>query len=485
MTTSGLLAALIAGSLFTFNVGPNVQPLHSQAPPAWVMEVSADSFEAHTAWWALFNDPVLNACVEQAFQKNADLEIALARVEQARAALGTSRSFQAPTLDVQGSTSRGRVVGPQGGAPRPTESDANLLVGSLSYEADLFGRLRKGTEASRADWEASRAARDGVRLVLAGQVARTYFTLRSINEQLHVAKAMLAANNASLEVLKQRYQLGMDSEMNYQRFRSQTATVAVQVKQLEDQLVQVELALLVLLGYNPVDLSALRASENIVALDKEPILPKIPTGLPAEMLNRRPDLRGGRERYIAAVARVGQANAARYPSLSLNALLGAASGPLQDLFSGPTGWSLTGQVLAPIFDAGRRKSQMQRAEAVAWEARVAYEQQVRVAFQETLGALSSQANLKDQGVQLEDRVESQKRAFILVEDLYRLGRVGQFELLDAQRQLLQAQLELVANKRDQLNASVNLCLSLGGGWDVVVSNDLQLLPVKGRYKPIK
>ena len=485
MTTSGLLAALIAGSLFTFNVGPNVQPLHSQTPPAWVMEVSADSLQAHTAWWTLFEDPVLNACVEQSFQKNADLEMALARVEQARAALGTSRSLQSPTLDLQGSSSRGRVVGPQGGAPRPTESDANLLVGSLSYEADLFGRMRKGTEASHADWKASQAARDGVRLVLAGQVARTYFTLRSVNEQLHIAKAMLAANNSSLEVLKQRYQLGMDSEMNYQRFRAQTATVAVQVKQLEDQLVQVELALLVLLGYNPVDLTAVSGQHKAVALGKGPTLPQIPMGLPSEIINRRPDLRGGKERYVAAVARVGQANAARYPSLSLNALLGAASGPLQDLFSGPTGWSLTGQVLAPIFDAGRRKSQMQRAEAVAWEARVAYEQQARVAFQETLGALSNQEKLADQRDQLQERLRSQERAYVLVDDLYRLGRVGQLELLDAQRQLLQAQLDLVANKRDQLNTSVNLCLSLGGGWDVIVSDDLQLLPVKGRYKPVK
>lgn len=483
MTTSGLLAALIAGSFFSANVGPEAISLDVQTPPAIVAAASAeptDSLLPESAWWTLFEDPILDACVEQAFSRNSNLEMALARVEQARAFLGETKSYQSPTLDAQASTSRGRVVGPSNGLPSDTEQDANLLVGSVNYEADLFGRLKKGTAAARADWLATQAARDNVRLVLAADVSRSYFNLLCLDGQLRILKDTLRADRETLAILQTRYMLGKDNELNYQRFLAETASVEKMVWEYENALSQNETALLVLLGFDPLEM-VYAMSHDPVSLDVFPSLPEVPVGLPVEVLERRPDLMQARQEYASAVARVGKAEAERYPSLNLGGLIGAASGPLDDLFSGPTGWSLTGQLTAPIFDSGRRKSRVQQAEARAWEARANYEQMARVAFQEILDALVSREKLANQAGQLEIMMEAQSKAYALATEQFQWGKVGQLDVLEAHRQLLQVRLEQAGNYRDRLNSAVNLCLSLGGGWNVMGTDDLQKMPVTKRY----
>ena len=478
MTTSTLLAALIAGSLFRFNVGPDVPPLVTQMPPALEVSVSADLVRPELSWWTLYNDPILNACVEQAFKRNAGLDMAIARVEQARAALGESRSFQSPTLDAQGSTARGRVLGPVPGSQ--TEQEQNILMGSVNYEVDFFGRMKKATAAARADWLATQAARDSVRLILAGDVAKTYFGLRGADAQLRIAQKTLAARMQSLELQRELYTLGRDSELNYRRAQADTAQIAVQVKQFENHLARFEHALLVLLGYEPKEMVRLQGQAPL-SEDIAPQLPDVPIGLPSDLLVRRPDILQAEQQYLAAMARVGQANAARYPSFSLTGLFGAASNELGDLFSGPTGWSLTGQLLAPVFDAGRRKSRLEQAEARAWESRAFYEQTVRVAFQETLNALVNREKTNQSAQLLMVREEAQQRSYELATFLYDKGRVGQIDVLDAQRLLLQAQLDRESNHTAQLNAVVDVCLAIGGGWKARVSDDLELLPVKKRY----
>ena len=480
MTTSGLLAALIAGSFFTFNVGPNAASLDIETPPAIVATVSSDALLPESAWWTLFEDPTLNACIEGAFRRNAGLDMALARVEQARAVLGETKSHQSPTLDLQATTSRGRVVGPSIGLASETEQDANLLVGSINYEADLFGRLKKSTAASRADWLATQSARDNVRLVLAADVARSYFNLRCLDEQLGILRETLAADRETLAILQQRYTLGKDNELNLQRFLAETASVEKMVHEHENALSQNETALLVLLGSSPAEMVSLLGHEP-VSLDRFPKLPEVPVGLPAQVLDRRPDLMQAGHEYVAAIARIGAAEADRYPALSLGGLLGAASGPLDDLFSGPTGWSLTGQIVAPIFDAGRRKSRVQQAEAKAWEARANYEQTARVAFQEILDALVSREKLGYQAAQIEIMMDAQSQAYRLASEQFQWGKATQLDVLDAHRNLLQVRLDQAGNRRDQLNAAVNLCLSLGGGWQVMSPDDLQFMQMKKRY----
>ena len=480
MTTSGLLAALIAGSFFSVNVGPGVTSLDVRTPPAIERTVSADSLLPETAWWTLFDDPVLDACVERAFQRNADLDMALARVEQARAVLGETKSYQSPTLDLQASTARGRVVGPSNGVASDTERDANLLVGSVSYEADLFGRLKKGTAAARSDWLASQAARDNVRLVLAADVARSYFNLRCVDEQLVILRETLGADRETLAILKQRFDLGKDNELNYQRFLGETASVEKMVREHEMALSQNETALLVLLGADPVEMVSV-LEHGPISLDRSPTLPEVPVGLPAQVLNRRPDLMQAGHEYVAAVARIGKAEAERYPTLSLGGLLGNASGPLDELFSGPTGWNLAAQIVAPIFDAGRRKSRVQQAEAKAWEARANYEQTARTAFQEIIDALVSREKLGSQAEQIGIMMDAQSKTYALATQQFEGGKATQLDVLDAHRNLLQVRLDGAGNRRDQLNAAVNLCLSLGGGWNVLGTDDLQEKQKLKRY----
>ena len=483
MSTSGLLAALIAGSLFHFNVGPEVPSLDVRMPPALTAAAPAEPTEEmlpETAWWRLFEDPTLNACVDQAFRRNANLDMALARVEQARAALGETKSYQSPTLDAQATTSRGRVVGPSIGMPGETEQDANLLAASVSYEADLFGRLKKGTRAALADWLATQAARDNVRLVLAADVARTYFNLRCTNEQLIVLRQTLVEDKQTLAILHERYRMGKDDELNYQRFLAETASVEKMVREYENALSQNETALLVLLGFEPAEMAAAR-EHGPVSLDRFPKLPDLPSGLSPEILGRRPDILQAQMEYTAAIARVGKAEAERYPTLSLSGLFGAASGPLDDLFSGPSGWSLAAQITAPIFDAGRRKSRVEQAEAKAWEARANFEGTARTAFQEILDALVSREKLASQAEQLDIMMEANMRSYALASEQFEYGKIGQLDVLDAHRKLLQVRLDQAGNRRDRLNAAVNLCLSLGGGWNVMSPDDLQLMQFKKRY----
>lgn len=480
MTTSGLLAALIAGSLFSVSPVPDAASLDIATPPAIVQTVSADELLPETAWWTLFDDPILNACVEQAFRRNADLDMALARVEQARAVLRETKSAQYPTLDLNAGAGRGRVVMPGMGGDE-SESETSYVAGSINYEVDLFGRVRKGTAAALADWLATQSARDNVRLVLAADVARTYFNLICVNEQLGILRQTLRMDRETLSILHERFKYGKDSELYYQRFLAETASVEKQVKAYENMLAQNETAMLVLLGFNAGDMYP-ALHHRPVNVEVLPQLPEVPAGLPAEALNRRPDLMQARQQYVAAVARVGKADAERYPSLSLGFLLGSISGPVNDLFSGTTSWNLMGQLAAPIFDAGRRKSALQQAEAKAWEARANYEQTARVAFKEILNALVSRQKLAEQAEQLEIMRTAQSKTYMLATSQFEGGKIGQIDVLDAHRSLLQVELDNAGNRCDQLNAAVDLCLALGGGWNVVASDDLQSQPVKKRYR---
>lgn len=485
MTTSGLLAALIAGSLFSITPSPDAAPFDmtdTTTPPAIAAAVPEDTMLPETAWWTLFGDPILDACVITAFERNANLDMALARVEQTRAILGETGSYQSPTLDLQAQSARGRVVGPSIGLPSEAERNANVLVGSINYEADLFGRLRKSTAAARADWLATQSARDNVRLVLAFNVTKAYFNLRCTDEQLQILRETLTADQETLTILRDRYTYGKDSELNYQRFLAETASVERQIRAYENTLSQNETALLVLLGLNPKDMLFAR-NYTPVSVDVFPKLPSLPSGLSAEVLDRRPDLMQARLEYVAAVSRVGKAEADRYPTLSLNVLLGNASGPIDDLFkSSSTGWNILGQLTAPIFDAGRRKSRLQQAEAKAWETRANYEQTVRVALREIMDALTNREKLAAQADQLSIINNAQDKSYTLAINQFQAGKVGQLDVLDAHRNLLQVRLDQAVNKRDQLSAAAHLCMALGGGWDVLVDADLQLLPVKRRYR---
>ena len=462
MTTSGLLAALILGSFFHFDMGPAMTRPTTQVPPAWTAAVSGDLVTPQTAWWTLFREPVLDRCVEEAFRNNRDLEQALARVEQARAVLGETRGQQSPELDLKVNTARARVIEGANGSSSPTNT--NDVLGAVSYEADLWSKLRKATTAAKLQLLSSEAARDTVRLSLAGQVAKAYFSLRGQDQQLQIAQETLQTRKEALALRKLLYEKGRTSELDYRQDQSETAVAAVKVRQMENAVARSEHALLVLMGRNPQEQVANQVTRG-VSLDALPQPPEIPPGLPSQLLERRPDIRQSEQDYLAALAKIGEAKAAQFPTLSLTGLFGSASPELEDLFTGPTAWELAGKLLAPLVDGGKRKSRVKKAEAAARESLGIYDQTVRTAFQETLDALVGNTKAQEILTLQTEQEKAQSRAYELAKAKYEGGYASHLDLLDAQRQLFQVQLDLEGSRTDRLNAVVDLCLALGGGWD--------------------
>jgi len=471
MTTSLLLALLAVGSFFHIDLGPHSKPPATPVPLTWNVPLSGDLIRPDTAWWTLFREPVLDGCVREALVNNRDLESAIARVEQARAALGVARADQSPRLDGVASVSRSRVIS-TGGTPTgsDTEQDSNVLYGVASYEWDLWNKLKKASAAARADLLASEAARDTVKLALEGSVAKAYFNLRGADQQLQVARRTLAIRREALELRKLRYEHGLTSELEYRQDQAETASAEAAVRQYEQQVAQYEHALLVLMGRDPREMTEMKV-ERGVSLDILPPPPVIPAGLPSQLLERRPDIRQAQRQLEAAQARVGEAYADRFPSISLTGLFGAASLALEDLFSGPSGWGFGAAITAPLLDGGKRKSKQQQAEAQAWEALSNYDQTVRKAFRDTLDSLTGTEKTGQIFSALSDQERAQSRAYDLAKTRYEGGYSSYLDVLDAQRNLFQVQLNLEGSRRDRLNAAVDLCMALGGGWDVPLSGD--------------
>ena len=275
MTTSGLLAALILGSFFHLDMGPAMTKPVTDVPVSWSAPVSGDLITPRTAWWTLFREPVLDRCVEEAFRNNRNLEQALARVEQARAVLGETRSQQSPEVNLQVEAARARVIEGANGSSSPTNT--NDVLGAVSYEADLWSKLRKATTAAKLQLLSSEAARDTVRLSLAGQVAKAYFSLRGQDQQLQIAQETLQTRKEALALRKLLYEKGRTSELDYRQDQSETAVAAVKVRQMEN-------ALLVLMGRNPQEQVANQVTRG-VSLDALPQPPEIPPGLPSQLLS--------------------------------------------------------------------------------------------------------------------------------------------------------------------------------------------------------
>jgi multidrug efflux system outer membrane protein len=463
MTTSLLLALLAVGSFFHIDLGPHPKAPVTPVPLTWSVS-SEDLVRPDTAWWTLFREPVLDGCMREALTNNRDLESAIARVEQSRAALGVTRSDQSPKLDGVASTSRSRVLSPSGSyTGYETETDNNTLYGGASYEWDLWSKLKKATAASRADLLASEAARDSVKLTLEGDVAKAYFNLRGADQQLQISRKTLAARREALALRKLRYEHGYTSELEYRQDQAETAAAEVAVRQYEQQVAQYEHALLLLMGRDPKEMAEMKVQRG-VSLDAMPDPPAIPAGLPSQLLERRPDIRQARRELEAAQARVGEAYADRFPSISLTGLFGAASLALGDLFTGPSGWGFGGALTAPILDGGKRKSKQQEAEAKAREALSNYDQSIHKAFKDTLDSLTGTDKTGQIYSSLSNQERAQNRAFDLAKMRYEGGYSDYLDVLDAERTLFQVQLDREGARRDRYNAAVTLCLSLGGGW---------------------
>lgn len=459
-----VLALLMAGSLAgCATVGPDYQAVELDLPEAWPEHVllSDEDRRDWQQWWHQFNDPTLNGLVERAVADNLSVRLQAARIQEARARLGLSRAEQLPTVGAQAEASRDRQLGAGG---EPSTGNVFSIAGLLSYEIDLWGRLSREQEAAEAILQESVYTHDAVRLNVITDVVSTYFSLRSAQRQLATTRDTLESRQETYRLERVRYEGGETDELALRQAQAELESARVQIPTRVEQVRVLESALGSLVGWTPAELFAqMELGDSTL---EEIVLPtEVPAELPSDLLRRRPDLRAAEAGVMAATAGVGVAEAARLPTLNLNALLGTAASQVGDLFgAGTETWSLGASVAGPLLDFGRGKARTETAEALREQAELQYQATVNVAFREVRDALVVFETSGERVEATRQQMQAIRRALELAELRYREGYVGFIEVLDAQRTLLSAELALAEAVRDRLTATATLFKALGGGW---------------------
>ncbi|HKA42875.1 MAG TPA: efflux transporter outer membrane subunit [Burkholderiales bacterium] len=456
-----LSAVALLGFTSACVVGPNYQRPATEAPARYRFEDAAAQDTANTAWWGLFQDEQLNRLVEIALAENKNVLIAAARVEEFYGRYGVQRGQQFPQVALAaeaGSQRVSRVSTPPLPAPAEVTSDFYTVNLGISFELDLWGRLRRATEAARADLLAVEESRRTVILSLVSAVATAYVNLLNLDRQLDISQRTVATRAESVRIFDLRFKGGVVSEMELQQVRSEYETALATVPALEKQIGQQENDLSVVLGRNPGAIVRGRTLETLA-------LPAIPAGLPSELLERRPDIRQAEQQLIAANARIGVAKAAFYPSISLTGVLGTASAGLSNLFSGAARtWSYAAALNQPIFTGGTLMSQLLVSEAQQRQALYSYQQAIQTAFGDVDNSLLDQAKTREQVAAQRRQVDALVRYAQLARARYEGGYTSYIEVLDAERSLFQAQLQLAQAQAQLYFALINLYKALGGGW---------------------
>ena len=436
--------------------------------PAGWRDAPADGVQARdTRWWKVYGDPVLDRLIDEALAHNANVMLAIARVDEARAALSVTSADQRPQVNAAASRSRSRVSQrspvqlPPGVNPEFNNTRATVDV---SYEIDLWGRLRNATLAARADLLATEAARETVLITLTSDVAQGYFALRAFDGQLAATRRSIAARSEALGMQRKRFEVGDISEFDYRQLEADVAADRAQLPVLERQRAQQENAMAVLLGKSPRAIyeGALEAGSDP---EDRTVAIVVPAGLPSDLLLRRPDLVQAEQTLIAANARVAVARAAYFPTLSLTGYLGSESVALSDLFSGPAGiWQAALAAGQPIYAGGRIEAQVQAAGARERQALAQYQLAIQNAFRDVRDALVAQAKAREQLEAESERVTALRITLRFARLRYQNGMTGQLEVLDAERNLLAAEQNRIDALRAQRAAIADLFKALGGVW---------------------
>ena len=441
--------------------GPDYVKPTVSVPPAYRFSgAPAATLEpvAGPRWWSGFGDPRLDALVKEALANNRNLMIATARVDEFTAILAGTRSQGLPQVGYALSGSRARASEekiPSFVNPLSTTFSSIL---SASWEIDLWGRIRRETEAARANLLASEEARRGVTLTLIASVIGSYVTLLDLDEQLRVSEATLAGRKKSVDLFETRLKGGWISEFEMTQARADYESVASQQPPIRQAIAAQEHALSVLLGRNP---GPIARSSNLEALRS----PVVPAGLPSELLTRRPDILQAEQQLIASNALIGAARALFVPRISLTGLLGFASGSLSNLFSGPAHtWSFTGDVAGPIYTGGGLTAAVDQAEARRDQQFANYELVIQNAFRDVEDSLSDLRNSAELRDTSERRVATLERSVELAKERYENGYSDYLDVLDSERGLFNAQLQLASTRGDYDRALVNLYRALGGDW---------------------
>src|SRR6266850_6372140 len=414
-------------------------------------------------WFEVFKDEELQKLVRTAIVQNYDLRTAVARINAARANLGLARSNQFPQIEASAdlTTTRTSKNGPlgfasQGGRRR---SVGSVLLNLLTFELDVWGRLRQQTKAARAELRASEEDRKAVLTTVVGDVATGYFSLLELDNELDIDRRTLATREDSLRLIRARQQGGLATMLDVRQAEQLVYQASETIPDTERAIEQTENQISLLLGNNPGPITRGQP------LTQRQELPAVPAGLPSALLDRRPDIRAAEENLAAQHALVYAAKAAYFPRISLTGLLGFQSNQLSNLFTGPSRvWSFVPQVTQPIFTAGRLKSDVKFAQAQQEFALVQYQQTIQTAFREVSDSLVQYRKVREIRTQQELLVTTLRDRSQLAYLRYQGGVDTLLNALDADRDLFAAELNLAQTRRNELLSLVQLYKALGGGW---------------------
>jgi multidrug efflux system outer membrane protein len=440
-------------------VGPKYSRPDIKKPGAYTQEAVKTDSLTNMKWWDVYQDSVLQSLIRVAVVSNLDLRTAVARVDESKAILGFNQANMFPFLDytAQARATDFRTTSGEAGVAFPTNTFA--LLGNISWEIDIWGKLRHANRAALADLMSNDETRKSVYISLVAQVAELYFQLRGLDERYAITQRTYETRMEYLRIITLRFERGEVSELDKLQAEQIAASAHAQLFTLERGIIQVENALNVLLGqsYSPVR----RGLSN----DQQVMPVSIPSGLPSQLLERRPDIRSAEQQLIAQTERVGIAVALRFPSLSLTGVLGVASPDISNLFQADAVLgSISGQLTGPIFRFQQNKRRVEAERARTLQFAYQYEKTVLVAFAEVDNSLAEIRTYTNEFAARQTQVVATEKSLALSRALYDNGYTSFLQVLDAERELYSAQFDKSITLQSQLISTVRLYKALGGGW---------------------
>ena len=454
---AALLAVALGGCAA---VGPDYSEPQLAVPAGWSAGTGTDAMDAVllARWWHGFGDPVLDRLVADALAANLDLAQARARLREARARRGVAGAALAPSVDASLSGSRSRSSGQSGSGSTRELYSAGF---DASWELDVFGGVRRSVEAAQADLEASVESLSDTRVSLAAEVALNYIDLRTAEQRLAIAEESIAYRGENHQIIRWRQQAGLVSELDLAQATTDLESTRAVLPPLRTAVTEAKNRLAVLLGRNPGELESLVHADRPIPLAAAEIV----AAIPADTLRQRPDVRVAERRLAAQTARLGEAEAARYPSFRLSRSLGLEALELDALADrGANTHSLFGGITAPVFNAGRIAANIEIQDALVEQARLAYRAAVLAALEEVENALTAVANTDARRAKLAEAAAAARTTLAIAEYRYASGLADFLSVLDAQRTQLSLDEQLAGSTGELARAQIRLYKALGGGW---------------------